>query len=74
MMAWILLALGLVMIVEGLAYALAPSLIEEMLQLLRNLPLETRRQIGVLALVMGVLLAWGGHALLQASNGGVAPF
>lgn len=74
MMAWILLALGLVMIVEGLAYALAPSLIEEMLQLLRNLPLETRRQIGVLALVMGVLLAWSGHALLQASNGGVAPF
>ncbi|MEP3845578.1 MAG: DUF2065 domain-containing protein [Paracoccaceae bacterium] len=73
-MAWIILALGLVMIVEGLAYALAPSLIEEMLQLLRSLPLETRRQIGVLALVMGVLLAWGGHALLQASNGGVAPF
>ena len=49
MMAWILLALGLVMIVEGLAYALAPSLIEEMLQLLRNLPLETRRQTHVTA-------------------------
>ena len=73
-MAWILLALGLVMIVEGLAYALAPLLIEEMLQLLRSLPLEARRQIGVLALVMGVLLAWGGHALLRASNGGAAPF
>ena len=73
-MAWILLALGLVLIVEGLAYALAPSLIEEMLQLLRNLPLETRRQIGLLSLVMGVLLAWGGHSLLHSSAGGSVPF
>ncbi|MEP1537269.1 MAG: DUF2065 domain-containing protein [Paracoccaceae bacterium] len=73
-MAWIILALGLVLIVEGLAYALAPSLIEEILQLLRDLPLETRRLMGLLSMVMGVLLAWGGYALMQASNGGAAPF
>ncbi len=67
-MAWVLLALGLVLIVEGLAYALAPSLIEEMLELMRNLPMEVRRQVGLLALVIGVLLAWGGHSLLQLSS------
>ena len=36
-MAWVLMALGLVLIVEGLAYALAPSLIERVLELLRHL-------------------------------------
>ena len=37
-MAWVLLALGLVMIVEGLAYVVAPSLIERVLEVLRSLP------------------------------------
>ncbi|MEO1575727.1 MAG: DUF2065 family protein, partial [Pseudomonadota bacterium] len=37
-MAWVLLALGLVLMVEGLAYVLAPSLIERVLELLRSLP------------------------------------
>ena len=33
--------------VEGLAYALAPSLVERMLELLRSLPEAARRQVGV---------------------------
>ena len=37
-MSTVLLALGLVMIVEGLAYALAPSLVERVLEMLRALP------------------------------------
>ncbi|WP_339765806.1 DUF2065 domain-containing protein [uncultured Pseudosulfitobacter sp.] len=57
-MAWVLMALGLVLIVEGLAYALAPSLIERVLELLRSLPEGMRRQVGVLALVSGLLLVW----------------
>ncbi len=64
MMAWVLLALGLVLIVEGLAYALAPSLVEEMLEMLRQLPLESRRQVGLLALGLGAVLAWAGHLML----------
>ncbi|MCR8825932.1 DUF2065 domain-containing protein [Pseudosulfitobacter koreensis] len=55
-MAWVLMALGLVLMVEGLAYVLAPSLIERVLELLRSLPEAARRQIGFLALVSGLLL------------------
>ena len=53
-----LLAIGLVLIVEGLVYALAPSLIEDLLDMLRALPLETRRIMGLAALAAGVALVW----------------
>ncbi|HBR63400.1 MAG: DUF2065 domain-containing protein [Rhodobacteraceae bacterium] len=57
-MAVTLLAIGLVLIVEGLVYALAPSLIEDLLDMLRALPLETRRMMGLAALAAGVALVW----------------
>ncbi|MGX9357299.1 DUF2065 domain-containing protein [Roseobacteraceae bacterium S113] len=53
-----LLALGLVLIVEGLVYALAPSLIEQLLEQLRLIPEEQRRLLGLLALGLGVGLVW----------------
>ena len=53
-----LLAIGLLLIVEGLAYALAPLLIEDLLDRLPTLPLETRRMMGLVALAAGVLLVW----------------
>ena len=58
MIAVALLAIGLVLIVEGLVYALAPSLIEDLLNRLRNLPLEARRMMGLAGLAVGVLLVW----------------
>ena len=58
MIAVTLLAIGLVLIVEGLVYALAPSLIEDLLDMLRALPLETRRMMGLVALAAGVALVW----------------
>ena len=57
-MAWVFLAFGLVLMVEGLAYALAPSLIERVLEVLRSLPDAARRQVGALALVSGLILVW----------------
>ena len=57
------LALGLVLIVEGLAYALAPSLVEQMLEMLRMLPEATRRHVGLLAIALGVVLVWVARAL-----------
>jgi uncharacterized protein len=63
MMATIFLALGLVLIVEGLAYALAPSLVERMLEVLRSLPESARRQVGLVTLVIGVILLWIAHQL-----------
>ncbi len=58
-MAFILLAIGLVLIVEGLAYALAPSLIERLLEMLRTLPESALRNAGMLAVVTGLILVWG---------------
>ena len=53
-----LLAVGLVLILEGLVYALAPSMIEKILMMLRNLPENVRRQVGALAVVLGLICVW----------------
>ena len=53
-----LLALGLVLIVEGLAWALAPSIIEQLLEALRALPMDQRRLLGLAALAVGVFCVW----------------
>ncbi|MBC7164858.1 MAG: DUF2065 family protein [Roseovarius sp.] len=58
-----LLALGLVLLVEGLIYALAPSLVEQMLVALAAIPPEARRLLGLLALVIGLALIWLAKAL-----------
>ncbi len=63
MIAYILLALGLVLLIEGLVYALAPSLIEDLLTALKSLPLDQRRIMGLFAMVLGALLLWGAQAL-----------
>ena len=57
-MSTILLAIGLVLCIEGLVFALAPSRLEELLEILRNMPIETRRLIGLGALAVGVVLVW----------------
>ncbi len=56
--ALLALAAGLVLTVEGLVLALAPSRIEDALDLLRRLPVETRRLLGLGALAVGVTLIW----------------
>ncbi|NRB18106.1 MAG: DUF2065 domain-containing protein [Rhodobacteraceae bacterium] len=62
-MAMIFLALGLVLIVEGLAYVLAPSLVERLLQMMRQLGLTERRQIGAMGIGLGLILLWIAHLL-----------
>ena len=52
------LALGFVLIVEGLMLALAPRRIEDTLRLLAGLGLDQRRLIGLVALGLGVVLLW----------------
>ncbi len=63
MIATALLALGLVLVVEGLVYALAPWLVEDMLAALRRMPVEQRRLLGLVALGAGVGLLWLAHLL-----------
>ena len=63
MFANILLAIGLVLIVEGLVYALAPSLVEDLLEALKKLSLEMRRTFGFLVLVLGVCFLLAARAM-----------
>ncbi|KZY50960.1 MULTISPECIES: DUF2065 domain-containing protein [Sulfitobacter] len=57
-MTLVLLALGSVLIFEGLVYALAPSFLEQMLEMLRRIPEAALRQLGALAVVAGLILVW----------------
>lgn len=57
-MEFIFLAIGLVLVLEGLVYALAPSLVEELLAALKTLTLEHRRLVGLGALALGAVFLW----------------
>jgi len=52
------LAVGLVLVVEGLAYALAPSFIRRLAEELPKLGDEQLRLFGVVALAIGVGLVY----------------
>jgi len=54
----LLTALGLVAVIEGLALALAPSRLDEVLALLARMPVETRRTLGLGAITLGVAIVW----------------
>ncbi len=57
-MSHIVLALGLVLAVEGLVLALAPRRIEDAFRLIASMGLDQRRMIGLFALALGVLIVW----------------
>lgn len=57
-MSTLLLGLGLVFVIEGLVLALAPHRLDEILELIRTLPTETRRLIGLTAIFGGVVVVW----------------
>jgi hypothetical protein len=58
-----LLALGLVLVLEGLVYALAPSIVEELLEMLRSFSEGQRRTMGLMAVALGALVVWIAKAL-----------
>lgn len=57
-MSLILLGIGLVLVIEGLAIALAPSRIEQVLAFFAALDRDRRRLLGLAALAGGVVLVW----------------
>ena len=57
-MSILLLGLGLVLVFEGLVFALAPSRLEELVRLISEIPIETRRIVGLCAVAAGVFLVW----------------
>jgi uncharacterized protein YjeT (DUF2065 family) len=54
----VLLGLGLVLVFEGLVFALTPSRLEELIKLISEMPIETRRTIGLGAMAIGIVLVW----------------
>ena len=57
-MTFVVLAIGLVLAVEGLALALAPSRMEDLLAAFAAMPPDRRRLLGLMALAAGVALIW----------------
>lgn len=51
-------AVGLVFIIEGLLYAVAPARLKGMLALMERIPDETLRTGGLFAVGVGVAIVW----------------
>lgn len=56
-MSTVILALGLVLVIEGLALALAPSRIEDLLRIISAMTSEQRRRVGMAAVALGAIIA-----------------
>jgi uncharacterized protein len=57
-MKLLLLVLGMVLIIEGLPYAVAPEKMKEWLSTLREVPPATMRIFGFISLGLGLLICW----------------
>jgi uncharacterized protein YjeT (DUF2065 family) len=60
----LLLALGLVLVIEGLFYALLPRKLRAMMQTLQKLSDDQLRIAGLAAMTVGVLVTWAVRGLL----------
>ena len=57
-MSWLLLGVGLVLVLEGLVFALMPGRLDALLAAIATLSREQRRVIGLIAIAVGVGLIW----------------
>jgi uncharacterized protein len=57
-MSSLLTAIGLVFVIEGLLYALAPHVIKRMMVMMQNLPVEQLRFAGLVVATAGVAMVW----------------
>ena len=62
MIGQLVLAIGLVAIVEGLVLALAPGQLTAALEAIARLDPERRRLLGLLAVTAGIALVWVARA------------
>ena len=58
----VLTALGLVLVIEGLLYALVPAQLKAMMQSVQKLSDDQLRVAGVAAMASGVVAVWLVHA------------
>ena len=54
----LIVAIGLVLVLEGMLYAVFPGALKRMMSLAQSLPDETLRRSGLVALALGVVIVW----------------
>lgn len=54
----LVVAIGLVFVIEGVLYALMPSSMRRMVEEMTSLPDSVLRRVGLAALFFGVFLVW----------------
>lgn len=57
-MSELITAVGLVFVIEGLLYTLAPTRLKGMLQMIEQVPDDTLRTGGLIAIGIGVGIVW----------------
>jgi hypothetical protein len=57
-MSDLLVAIGLVLVIEGLLWAMAPAFGQRMLELASKMPESSLRMTGASAVALGVLIVW----------------
>lgn len=61
-MGLVLLGLGLVLVFEGLVLALLPGRLEELIKMISEISVQSRRAYGLIAIALGIVLVWLGQA------------
>ncbi len=51
-------AIGLVFVIEGLMFSIAPNRFKSMVTAMENIPAEKLRTLGVIAIALGVAIVW----------------
>lgn len=64
MMTDLATALGLVLVIEGLLYALVPGHLRQMVDILRQMTDDQLRTGGAVAVALGVLIVWLARSVL----------
>ena len=59
----LIMAIGLVAVIEGLVLALVPLRFEDLLKVLRDTPVQKIRNIGLGVVALGVVIIWLAQSL-----------
>ena len=63
-MSELVTAIGLVLVIEGLLYAVAPGRLKTMAEFASRMPDDMLRNAGIVAVALGVAVVWLGKSIL----------
>ena len=66
-MSELVTAIGLVLVIEGLAYALWPGGMQQMMSMMREMPEDSLRNAGLAGLAVGVAIVWFARQFLAGT-------